>query len=95
MKRTKGTKRTKVTADCKTVYRHICENLAVDPESPICREIREHMRGCENCRTYLDTLQKTVTLYRLAPVPRLSSSARRSLHEKITLVARARPRRKR
>jgi predicted anti-sigma-YlaC factor YlaD len=29
----------------------------------LCREIEEHMAGCENCRVVVDTLKKTVFLY--------------------------------
>lgn len=48
-----------------------CENLLgslsdyVDGSlrEELCREIEEHMAGCENCRVVVDTLKKTVFLY--------------------------------
>lgn len=63
----------------KSIYRHICENLDQDMDSPACREIRKHVRGCTECLDYLNSLKSTVTLYRRYPVPRLSAAARTGL----------------
>jgi predicted anti-sigma-YlaC factor YlaD len=30
----------------------------------LCMEIEKHMQGCENCRVVVDTLRKTIYLYR-------------------------------
>lgn len=32
-------------------------------EESVCREIEQHLAGCENCRVVIDTLRKTVSLY--------------------------------
>ena len=65
--------------DCKEVYLHICENLDQDLNSPQCRQIRRHLEECPDCRAYLETLRKTVTLYRVAPTPALSSRITKKL----------------
>jgi len=70
---------------CKEAYRHICENLDQDINSPQCRQIKRHLEGCPNCRAYLETLRKTITLYRVAPAPELSSSVKKKLLKSITL----------
>lgn len=49
-------------------------SLYVDGEAgeALCAEIEQHMAECENCRIVVDTLRKTVSLYReeiSAPVP--------------------------
>jgi len=33
-------------------------------EEALCTEIERHMADCENCRIVVDTLKKTITLYR-------------------------------
>lgn len=55
---------------CKEVYLHICENLNQDLDSPRCRTIRKHLQTCPDCSAYLDSVTKTVQLYRTAPAPR-------------------------
>jgi hypothetical protein len=63
----------------RAIFRHICENLDQDFDSPACREIRRHVEGCGDCVAYLDSLKTTVALYREYPAPGLSAAARRSL----------------
>lgn len=33
-------------------------------ESALCAEIEQHLNGCDDCRVVVDTLNKTITLYR-------------------------------
>ena len=56
---------------CADVYLFICGNLDQDINSPRCREIRRHLEGCPDCTAYLESLKKTVVLYRSFPAPRL------------------------
>jgi hypothetical protein len=62
--------------DCPDVYVFICENLGNDLNSPECREIREHLDGCRDCRVELDSLKKMVALYKETPAPGVSPSIR-------------------
>lgn len=66
--------------NCKKTYKYICENLDEDFNSPICSEIKEHLKNCPNCTTYLDTLKKTVILYREYQKPSLDEPAKKRLH---------------
>ncbi|MDH3252604.1 MAG: zf-HC2 domain-containing protein [Ignavibacteria bacterium] len=54
---------------CNDVYLHICDNLDRDLESPECREIKVHLASCPDCQGVLQSLKKTVDLYRAAPTP--------------------------
>jgi RNA polymerase sigma factor (sigma-70 family) len=47
---------------CDTVYLHICDHLDEDIASPRCRQIKQHLDECPNCRAYLDSLKKTIVL---------------------------------
>jgi len=71
---------------CDDVYRHICENLDQEIDSPQCREIKRHLESCPDCTAYLDSLRRTVSLYRVLPAPSLSKSAERELFKTIDLV---------
>lgn len=46
----------------------------------ICSEIEEHMAGCEDCRAVIDTLSKTISLYRTLPQRDLPDGVRERLY---------------
>jgi hypothetical protein len=64
---------------CAKIFRHLCDNLDEGLNSHRCRAIKKHMEECANCMIYLDTLRKTIELYRRYPAPRLSKKT----HHKI------------
>jgi predicted anti-sigma-YlaC factor YlaD len=68
---------------CKEVFNYICENLDEKINSPQCREIRRHLDSCPNCVAYLDSLKKTIRLYRAYPQPRFAGKARKKLHAQL------------
>ncbi len=70
---------------CKHVYEHICENLDQELDSPQCREIKKHLEACPDCMAYLDSLKKTVSLYRAVPAPKVPRSVHARLIKVITL----------
>ena len=71
---------------CADVYRFICDNLDESIHSARCRAIRQHINCCPSCKSYLDSVKKTVKLYRTAPAPHIPRAAHRSLMK--TLSAR-------
>jgi predicted anti-sigma-YlaC factor YlaD len=81
--------------DCRKVYRHICENLDEDLDSRRCREIKKHLQACPHCQAYLDSVKKTVTLYRELESPPLSLRSRRKLIKVISLEMKSPPARHR
>ena len=60
---------------CSEVYRHICDNLDQSLRTRRCREIRRHLGLCPDCRAYLSSLKRTVTLYKSITPPRLPKAA--------------------
>jgi len=64
---------------CRQVYHHICEHLDEDLSSPRCRRIRQHLEDCPDCQAYLDSLKKTIILYRSAPAPGVPRVIHRAL----------------
>jgi len=46
----------------KEVYKQICDFMGEDLNAPVCKEVAEHLEGCPNCKVYLDTVKKTITI---------------------------------
>lgn len=71
---------------CKSVYEYICENLDADMNSAKCRAIKKHLAACPDCAAYLDSLKKTILLYKREPGPRVPLSVHRRLFKKIDIA---------
>ncbi len=71
------------TLSCGKVYEHLCENLDSKLDSESCRQIKAHIKGCKNCSALLDSLKKTVYLYKQYPSPELPQQLREKLFEVI------------
>jgi hypothetical protein len=69
----------KHTALCRDVALHIQNELDADLLSPECRDIKKHLARCPNCTTYLDSMKKTVLLYKRYPDPHFPAITRRKL----------------
>ena len=64
---------------CAEVYTHLCDNLDSKLETEACRKIKEHIAECEHCSALLDSMKKTVFLYKKYPTPKLSKKAKAEL----------------
>ena len=49
---------------CREIKDKLSTYLDGELESALCAEIEQHLRGCDDCRVMVDTLNKTITLYR-------------------------------
>jgi anti-sigma factor RsiW len=56
---------------CQTLLSQLSEYIDGELEETFCAEIEHHLATCENCRIVVNTLEKTVTLYRQLPVAKL------------------------
>lgn len=65
---------------CGEVAKHVQEHLDYRLSSAEYRKLKEHLQSCPNCTAYLDSLKKTVRLYREYPDPQIPSRIRRELH---------------
>ncbi|MCI0535859.1 MAG: zf-HC2 domain-containing protein [Verrucomicrobiales bacterium] len=50
----------------------------IDPA--VCKEFEHHLAGCDPCRVVVDTVRKTITLYREAQPYELPAEFREKLH---------------
>lgn len=53
-----------LTGACREIKDKLSAYLDGELESALCAEIEQHLRGCDDCRVMVDTLSKTITLYR-------------------------------
>jgi anti-sigma factor RsiW len=62
---------------CRNLLGSLSEFVDGTLEDELCAEIQRHMDGCDNCRVVVDSLRKTIYLYRLRknlrPYPRIRS----------------------
>lgn len=49
---------------CKEMLGSLSDYVDGELEAHLCAEIERHMAGCGNCRAVVDTLRRTVYLYR-------------------------------
>lgn len=68
---------------CKESLAHLCGEMDEQIDSPKCREIKKHLEECPNCAAYLDSLKRTVRLYREYPCPKLPAKCRKELLAKL------------
>jgi predicted anti-sigma-YlaC factor YlaD len=53
------------TPRCREFLGSISDFLDGALQEELCRELEEHMSECENCRVVVDTLRKTIYLYKI------------------------------
>ncbi len=50
--------------ECTRTIEQICLELGEDIDSPLCQEIRKHLDDCPECCANVDSIKKTVFIYR-------------------------------
>lgn len=74
---------------CKEILALLSGYLDGELDAPLCAEIDRHMAECGDCRVVVDTLRKTVTLYRQHGHADLPDDARARLYTVLNLDPRA------
>jgi predicted anti-sigma-YlaC factor YlaD len=49
---------------CRRMVSVFSDYLDKDARAAVCRKVDEHLKNCPDCKMYLDTLSRTITLYR-------------------------------
>ena len=73
--------------NCRHLLGDLSDFLDGEASEEICTEIERHMSGCEDCQIVVDTLRKTVLLYRELPPPPIPDAARERLYRALDLEA--------
>ena len=73
--------------DCHDLLPELSAYLDGEAAADLCARIDAHLAECENCRVVVDTLTRTVRLYRDLPAPVLSATATARLYAVLDLPA--------
>lgn len=49
--------------ECLDTIDQICEALGEDINSPLCKEVEQHLKNCPHCCAHVDSVRKVVRLY--------------------------------
>jgi predicted anti-sigma-YlaC factor YlaD len=73
--------------ECTQLLDYLSEYLDDELEDePLCAEIEAHLESCDNCRVVVDTLKKTISLYRSsAEHTELPERVRKRLYHRLDL----------
>lgn len=71
--------------NCKSLLGSLSDYVDGTAQDEICRELERHLSGCEDCRIVVDTLKKTVYLYRSESGTDLPLDVRERLFKRLDL----------
>lgn len=72
--------------DCRHLLAGLSDYLNGEAAAEVCAEIERHLAECADCRVVVDTLRKTIYLYRTLPQPTFSQEARERLFAHLSLI---------
>ena len=75
------------TPACQDLKSQLSGFIDGELDDAICQEIMRHLEGCENCRIMIDTLKKTVVLYREEPREEIPTQVHNRLFKVLDLEA--------
>jgi anti-sigma factor RsiW len=61
-----------IVVACEEIKRQLSGYLDGELDPTVCAELERHLSACDNCRVFVDTLRRTISLYRdhgRAPLP--------------------------
>ncbi|HET7090598.1 MAG TPA: anti-sigma factor [Anaerolineae bacterium] len=71
---------------CQHLLGGLSEYLDGEASADLCAEVERHLAECADCRVLVDTLRKTVSLYRELPQPEMPTAARERLYTSLDLA---------
>ncbi len=76
-----------MTKKCGEMLGALSDYLDGELEARLCAEIEAHMAGCPDCKIMVDTLRKTVVLYRTRGQAEVPDDVRSRLYAVLVLEA--------
>ena len=71
--------------ECRELLKDLSDYVDGDLDETLCLVIEHHMAECDNCRVVVDTLRKTVLLYRALPPEPMPEDAEARLFRRLEL----------
>jgi anti-sigma factor (TIGR02949 family) len=72
-------------ANCQELLDQLSDYIDGELEASLCAEIEEHLSGCSDCRIMVDTMRKTIILYREQAPEDLPSDVKDRLYHVLKL----------
>jgi anti-sigma factor (TIGR02949 family) len=73
------------TGHCQDLLAQISDYIDGELEEELCAALETHLADCHNCRVMVDTVQKTITLYRRQANSELPSDVQDRLYKVLKL----------
>jgi anti-sigma factor RsiW len=70
---------------CPDILAPLMEYISGEAAESLCAQIEAHLSECENCRVAVDTVKKTILLYRSTAATELPDDVRRRLYHVLEL----------
>ncbi len=70
---------------CHSLLGSLSEYLDGEAEAALCAEIEQHLDSCEKCQVVVDTLAKTITIYKASDRETLSGEAKKRIIASLNL----------
>lgn len=72
--------------DCRHLLSTLSDYVDGDLGVSLCAELERHLAECENCRVVVDTLRRTIYLYRATSTPEpVPDEVKERLHKRLRL----------
>jgi len=72
------------TLQCNQLLGNLSEFIDGELQAELCAELEQHLEGCDNCRIVVNTLRKTIELYKQTNEPiELPHAVRDRLYSKL------------
>ncbi|RMF91153.1 MAG: zf-HC2 domain-containing protein [Nitrospinota bacterium] len=66
---------------CEELLRLLNDYVDGDIDPALCTQFEQHLAGCDPCRVVVDTLRKTITLYKGEEIYEMPQEFREQLHQ--------------
>lgn len=73
--------------NCQHLLGQLSDYLDGAASAQVCHEIEQHLANCDDCRVVVDTLGKTIELYKKLPQPELPDTIRQRLYKSLDLAS--------
>jgi anti-sigma factor RsiW len=70
---------------CRELLGQLSDYVDGDLEAALCAELEAHLAGCPDCRVMVDTMRRTITLYRTQAAVDLPSDVEERLYRVLKL----------
>lgn len=66
---------------CQELLKVLNEYVEGDIDPTVCKELEEHLAGCNPCKVVIDNIRKTISLYKNDEVYELPADFKERLHQ--------------